>query len=196
MNNTAWKTVTLKKSISPRRNALWHRFWTRKVEVFVKRWTTSSAFYVVNGPQHAFRRGEINIFNVRAYKVFIRFQWQKYRFRLDEMHFDINLHCENTGFLQNAAQKSSVFTWKIDDKMHFVEAKSIFWHFWAPLRRPKIDLKSIQNRSKTGLKIDPEWGPISTPIKWGPLERNRGFWEPVLAWTGSAFKMISLSSAG
>ena len=70
------------------------------------------------------------------------------------MHFDIDFHCENTGFLQNAAQKSRVFTLKINNKMHFVDAKSIFLQFWAPLWRLKIDQKSIKNRSKNHSKID------------------------------------------
>ena len=63
----------------------------------------------------------------------MKIEKQKQRFGLDEMLFDIDLHCENTGFLQRAAQKSSVFRLKVNHKMHFVETESIFLLFSARL---------------------------------------------------------------
>ena len=76
--------------------------------------------------------------------------------------------------------------------MHFVEAKSIFLHFKAPSWRLKIDQKSvsksIQNRSKNVSFWSLILGPKTTIL----YERSSLFQEPVLAWTGSALKTITL----
>ncbi len=45
----------------------------KNTRVIVKRWTTSLASYIVKWSRYAFRRGKINIFDVRAYEEFIRF---------------------------------------------------------------------------------------------------------------------------